>query len=87
MLNPNKTRIYVMIEDKLVLINAEEWFDFADSGEDDVAAAKLYSLLFIMYYYLEIALFTWCTARFCSGSSSANIQSLRVSILTQKANE
>lgn len=29
-----------MIEDKLVSINAEEWFDFADSGKDDVAAAK-----------------------------------------------
>jgi len=27
-----------MIKDKLVLINAEEWFDFADSGEDDAAA-------------------------------------------------
>lgn len=39
-LNPNRTRIYVMIEDKLVSINSEEWFDFADSGKDDVAAAK-----------------------------------------------
>jgi hypothetical protein len=34
------TRIYVTIEDKLVLINVEEWFDFADSGEDDVVTVK-----------------------------------------------
>jgi hypothetical protein len=34
------TRIYVTIEGKPVLINVEEWFDFADSGEDDVAAVK-----------------------------------------------
>ena len=39
-LNPKTTRIYAMIEGKLVLIDVDEWFDFTDSGEDDVAAVK-----------------------------------------------